>query len=446
MPISLFYQKRIMKHTISLFIWTVCILLLPLEFIHAENNPTELLKKLQSLPGITDIKPLESNAYPEKYVLFIEQLLDPKHPEAGSFKQRIILGHIGFDRPTILVTEGYAATYALAPRYQEELSKRLNANLVFVEYRYFDASMPDPCNWDYLTVENSLYDLHHVTTTFKQLYPQKWISTGISKGGQTTMFYRAYFPDDVDFSVPYVAPLNKSLEDGRHEPFIAETVSTAQNRERVKEFQLEVLKRKAELLPMFERYCLNKGYTFRVPITEIYDFNVLEYSFALWQWGTSVTKIPSPKADNQTIFNHFIAICEPDYFSEQSPYPSFNVQAAKELGYYGYDTKPFEKYLTIKSSKNYMYRVMLPADLQHLSFDDTLYKKTVKFLKKNDPKMIYIYGGDDPWTASGVTWLEEKENIKVYTLPGGSHRTRIGSFDKKTQEEIMTLINRWLKE
>ena len=67
----------------------------------------------------------------------------------------------------------------------------------------------------------------------------------------------------------------------------------------------------------------------------------------------------------------------------------------------------------------------------HLSFDDTLYKKTVKFLKENDPKMIYIYGGDDPWTASGVTWLEEKENIKVYTLPGGSHRTRIGSFDKK---------------
>ena len=92
-----------------------------------------------------------------------------------------------------------------------------------------------------------------------------------------------------------------------------------------------------------------------------------------------------------------------------------------------------------------MYRVMLPADLQHLSFDDTLYKKTVKFLKENAPKMIYIYGGDAPWTASGVTWLEEKEKIKVYTLPGGSHRTRIGSFDKKTQEEIMTLINRWLK-
>ena len=99
-----------------------------------------------------------------------------------------------------MVTEGYAAHYATHPRYQEELSKLFNANLVFVEYRYFGESMPKPCNWDYLTVENSLYDLHHVTTTLKQLYDEKWIATGISKGGQTTMFYRTYFPDDVDIS------------------------------------------------------------------------------------------------------------------------------------------------------------------------------------------------------------------------------------------------------
>ena len=56
------------------------------------------------------------------------------------------------------------------------------------------------------------------------------------------MFYRTYFPDDVDISVPYVAPLNQSLEDGRHEPFIANKVSTPENRKRVENFQLEVLK------------------------------------------------------------------------------------------------------------------------------------------------------------------------------------------------------------
>lgn len=435
-----------MKHTHSLILWVLLTVLLPLQGIATTSTPTELQKKLEALSGISEVKPLESKVYPEKYVFFIHQLLDPHHPEAGNFKQRVILSHVGFDRPTVLVTEGYAAHYATNPRYQEELSKLFNANLVFVEYRYFGESMPQPCNWDYLTVENSLYDLHRITTTLKQLYTQKWISTGISKGGQTTMFYRAFFPDDVAISVPYVAPLNKALEDGRHEPFIARKVSTPENRKRVQDFQLEILKRKDTLLPMFEKYCAGKGYTFRIPVAEVYDFNVLEYSFALWQWGTPVNEIPSAETDDETLFKHFISICEPDYFSEQSPYPSFNVQAAKELGYYGYDIKPFKKYLTIKTSKDYLRKVMLPSELSNLKFDATLYNKVVKFLKENDPEMIYIYGGDDPWTASGVTWLKDKKNIKVYVLPGGSHRTRIGSFDTKTREEIKELINEWLNK
>lgn len=435
-----------MKHTYSLILWAILTFLLPLQAVRASDTLTELQKKLQNLAGISDVKPLESEAYPEKYVFFINQALDPHHPEAGSFKQRVILSHVGFDRPTVLVTEGYAAHYATNPRYQEELSKLFNANLVFVEYRYFGESMPDPCNWQYLTVENSLYDLHRITTTLKPLYAQKWIATGISKGGQTTMFYRTYFPDDVDISVPYVAPLNKSLEDGRHEPFLAEQVSTSENRKRVQDFQQEVLKRKKKLLPLFEKHCKDKGYTFRIPIAEVYDYNILEYSFALWQWGTPVSEIPSLSADDKTIFNHFITICEPDYFSEQSPYPSFNVQAAKELGYYGYVIKPFKKYLTIKTSKDYLRKVMLPAELSDIKFDATLYNKVVKFLKENDPEMIYIYGGDDPWTASGVTWLKDKKNIKVYILPGGNHRTRINSFDTQTQEEIKTQIQDWLKE
>lgn len=428
----------------SLILRALMIFLLPLQLACAADLPTGLLQKLQALPGISNVKPLESDIYPQKYVFFINQALDPDHPEAGTFKQRVILAHVGFDRPTVLVTEGYAAHYATNPRYQEELSKLFNTNLVFVEYRYFGKSIPIPCNWDYLTVKNSLYDLHNVITTLKQLYGQKWISTGISKGGQTTLFYRAYFPDDVDISVPYVAPLNQSPEDGRHESFIAQKVSTPENRKRVQEFQLEVLKRKDRLLPIFEKYCIQKGYTFRIPITEVYDFNVLEYSFALWQWGTPIDKIPTVNMNDETIFKHFIAICEPNYFSEQSPYPSFNVQAAKELGYYGYDIKPFRKYLTIKSSRDYLRKVMLPPELSTIKFDPTLYNKVMAFLKGNDPEMIYIYGSDDPWTASGVTWLENKKNMKVYILPGGSHTTRIGSFDPQTQEEIKTQIQNWL--
>ena len=169
---------------------------------------------------MSDVETLKSTHFPEKYVFFIKQQLDAKDASKGSFEQRVILCHRGFDRPTVLVTEGYNAKYALREGYIEELSKLFDTNIITVEYRYFDKSMPSPCNWDYLTVENSLYDLHHVNQTLHAMYKGKWIATGISKGGQTTMFYRAYFPNDVDVSVPYVAPLNKGVEDGRHEKFL----------------------------------------------------------------------------------------------------------------------------------------------------------------------------------------------------------------------------------
>lgn len=124
-----------------------------------------------------------------------------------------------------------------------------------------------------------------MTAAFKTMYPGKWISTGISKGGQTSLLYRAFFPDDVDISVPYVAPLCYGVEDGRHEPFLQQ-VSTAEERKKVEDFQLEVLKRKSRLLPRFETYCTEKKYVFRAPLDEIYDFVCWSIQFALWQWGT----------------------------------------------------------------------------------------------------------------------------------------------------------------
>lgn len=120
--------------------------------------PGDLQEKLAALKGISGIEKLQSDYYPEKYVVRITQQVDPKDPAAGTFTQRVIVGHVGYDRPTIIVTEGYGAAYALNPKYQEELSKLLNANLVFVEYRYFLESTPEPKNWDYLTAENSAYD------------------------------------------------------------------------------------------------------------------------------------------------------------------------------------------------------------------------------------------------------------------------------------------------
>ncbi|WP_129617537.1 S28 family serine protease [Bacteroides cellulosilyticus] len=405
---------------------------------------TVLEQKINAISAIKEIRPLETSEFSEKYVTYFTQPLDHRHPEKGSFRQRVIVSHVGFDRPTVIVTEGYGAAYALRSQYREELSKLLNANMIFVEYRYFLESTPEPKDWQYLTAENSADDLHAITTAFKNIYPGKWIATGISKGGQTTLLYRTFYPDDVDISVPYVAPLCYGVEDGRHEPFLHK-VSTPENRKIIEDFQLEALKRKATLLPRFEKYCSEKNYSFRAPIEEIYDYSVLEYSFALWQWGTPISSIPATTASDDEIFSHLLAISEPGYFTADSPNASFFVQAARELGYYGYDVQPFKQYLSIQSSEGYLHRLMLPEELKDMPFDKTLSKKITKFLKKQDPKMIFIYGQNDPWTAAGVTWLKNKKNIHVFIQPNGSHLARISTLPEKEKKEVMELIKQWLK-
>lgn len=405
---------------------------------------TVLEQKINAISAIKEIRPLETSEFSEKYVTYFTQPLDHRHPEKGSFRQRVIVSHVGFDRPTVIVTEGYGAAYALRSQYREELSKLLNANMIFVEYRYFLESTPEPKDWQYLTAENSADDLHAITTAFKNIYPGKWIATGISKGGQTTLLYRTFYPDDVDISVPYVAPLCYGVEDGRHEPFLHK-VSTPENRKIIEDFQLEALKQKATLLPRFEKYCTEKNYSFRAPIEEIYDYSVLEYSFALWQWGTPISSIPATTASDDEIFSHLLAISEPGYFTADSPNASFFVQAARELGYYGYDVQPFKQYLSIQSSEGYLHRLMLPEELKDMPFDKTLSKKITKFLKKQDPKMIFIYGQNDPWTAAGVTWLKNKKNIHVFIQPNGSHLARISTLPEAEKAEVMELINEWLK-
>ena len=198
---------------------------------------------------------------------------------------------------------------------------------------------------------------------------------------------------------------------------------------------------------MLEKFCKDKKLVFRIPMAEVLDYCVLEYPFALWQWGTPTSVIPPLTSDTQTLFQHLVDISSPDYFAEDQPNISFFVQAARELGYYGYNTKPLRKYLTIDSSKGYLNRIMLPKELvDKVEYRPELYHKVHDFLRDNDPKMIFIYGEVDPWSATRVPIFKGKVNEQVYIQPGGSHRARISNMPEDMKEKILTQINKWLAE
>ena len=419
------------------------LLLLLLVIVSANASNKELYQKLCTLKGVITVDSLPSDYSSEKYVVTIRQPLDHKHPEKGSFTQRVVISHEGFDRPTVLVTEGYGGDYALNPRYRDELAGLFQTNTVFVEHRYFSGSVPDSVDWQYLTAQNSASDLHIITTLFKQIYPQKWISTGISKGGQTALIYRAFFPNDVDITVPYVAPVSRSAEDGRHEPFL-NVVGDKKTRQAILSFQREVLKRRGEIIPLMEKFCMEKQLSFRISMNEVLDYCVLEYSFAFWQWGTPASQIPANSATTEVLFKHLTEISGPDYFATGQPTQAFFIQAARELGYYGYDIEPFKDLLFIRTSKDYLQRIMLPEGIT-IQFQPELYKKLTNFIATSDPRLIFVYGEYDPWTSVGITKLDGKKNMFVAIQPKGSHRARINTLPDSLRDKVIKTIKLWLE-
>lgn len=417
-----------------------------LQTANAQTKVTEFCRKLKALPGVVKVEQMKCDTnFKEKYLILLKQYIDHADTTIGTFTQRIFISHYSYDAPMVFVTEGYAADYADDKNYAEELTKLFHANQICVEHRYFGKSFPADTNWKYLTAANAAADHHHVVELFKTIYKKKWINTGISKGGETALIHRTYYPNDVDISVCYVAPLCFGVEDGRHEPFITK-ISTEADRTKVRNFQVEILKRKKKLMAMFDDYCTRNNFTFNLPKNQIYDFCVLEFSFAFWQWGYPVYLIPSSKASDKELFSELMDVSSPEYFSIEGSKSTlaFYIQAAKELGYYGYDTKPFEKYLTITSSKNYLSKIWLPKNYA-VKFDSTLSKKVADYIANNDPKMIFIYGQFDPWSAASVTF-SNKTNLFKAVCPGGSHATRISSLPFYLNVQVMDKLKKWLSD
>ena len=126
--------------------------------------------------------------------------------------------------PVIVELQGYNIWSPKAG----ELAQLLNGNQLTIEHRFFDRSVPQGgIPWEYLTIKQAATDQHEIIQAIrKNIYPEvKWVSTGISKGGQTTIFHRYFYPEDVDVSVPYVAPLNLKYVDPRLAKFLEKSAS-----------------------------------------------------------------------------------------------------------------------------------------------------------------------------------------------------------------------------
>lgn len=73
------------------------------------------IQKIEKNKSVSGIKSLDTSRFPEKYVMYLTQPLDHRHPEKGSFRQRVIVGHVGYDRPTVMSLKDMGQGMLCAP-------------------------------------------------------------------------------------------------------------------------------------------------------------------------------------------------------------------------------------------------------------------------------------------------------------------------------------------
>jgi hypothetical protein len=398
----------------------------------------EFLEKINA----SEVRVLESESIYEQILeVMIEQPVDHRNPEGEKFNQRVYISHIDPSRPVVFVTAGYDAKYY----YTSEIASELKCNQVMVEHRYFGRSKPDSLDWRFLDTWQAASDDHRIVELFRELYPGQWISTGISKGGQTVIYHSFYYPDDVDVRVPYVAPLNYQVEDKRIYSFL-DHVGSASERRRIRRFQVLALKHEDRYLPDFREFSEEKGYTYEIAggIEKAYEYCVLEYSFAFWQWGyVPVNRIPGRTARPRELVEHMNRVAGFDYFSdgfitENRP---FFYQALTEMGYYGYDLDEFRKY--IRHVDNPLFTFTIPEGVE-VSFNPDLSMEVQEYLSREASNFIYIYGENDTWSATAVN-CSGNENSRVFIKEGGSHRTRINNMPEAQKEEVYRTLEMYLE-
>jgi hypothetical protein len=406
-----------------------------------DAQTTRLEDLLFELPDVIFTKIETTKNFNASYELKIRQPIDHSDSSKGHFYQRAFLSHTSFDQPMIMITEGYSRSQ----NRESELTELLHGNQILIEHRYFGKSLPDSLDYNYLTLKQVTGDLHHINAIFKKIYKNKWLSTGVSKGGATTLFYRYFYPDDVDVSVNYVGPINNAFEDQRIYKFL-DTVGSKACRDKIYSFQKYLLKNRKKILPLLEAYSLgaNVQYTYHT-IEKAFEFAVLEYPFSFWQYGYNCDDIPGKVTSHLEAMKYFTSVSDISFFSDKfiADYGSHYYQSATEFGYYGYETNEFKGLLNELSADENPHATFMPNKI-NAPFDGRLLNEINEWLPKQGNKIIHIYGTLDTWSATAVPPSDDVDALWFF-MNGKHHgNARIKTMSASEKKKLIATLERWL--
>lgn len=399
---------------------------------------------LQQIPGLTIVKEDPAPAGFRFFELAFTQPADHRHPAAGTFQQRFTLLHRDFSAPTVAFTSGY--NVSTAPN-RSEPTQIVDGNQLSMEYRYFPPSRPEPANWSQqLTIWQAAADEHRAVQAFKKIYPGKWLATGGSKGGMTATYYRRFFPNDVDGTIPYVAP-NEVVQNGTYNRFLAHVGNDPACRDNLKALQRDALRRRDELGAIATAAAAKQGYTFSIvgSVDESLEIAVIDSYFAFWQYQKQAdcATVPEPGAPADQVYAWFERVESLNTYSDQElgPFIPYYYQAAVQLN----APEAYDSYLRdlLRYPGADAPRTFVPKDIKVPPLQPFAMADIDQWVKAHGTHFLFIYGANDPWGAEPFELGYGSRDSYRYFVAGGNHGSRISQLPADQAAVATDAVRRW---
>ena len=384
--------------------------------------------------------------YLSQYSMFIEQPVNHNQPDADKFKQKVSIMFRGFDRPTILVTEGY---YWSKFRDAEDFGINLKANMVHVEHRNFGESFnQDRGKWEFETSAQASADLHAVYQALKPIFKGKWMSFGTSKSGETSMDYAYYYPDDMDLAAAFCSPFNLSLDDKRFGEYLFNELSNKELRDVMKEGIRSALKDGEE--GVYKKACEEfKKKNMPVPSFAEYVYNVFDTFFSVFQYTLPSKQKKSIESIIEKESSLVAAICDNIASLRNKDLYTYFVDCAKEQGF---PNAGYDYFADLLEGTSFKAEDVLPSELHSEDrwlvkyYDNSVRTDMSKtFFVNSTVPLLFYYSQDDPWSAGKPEKIGP--NARMIINPIGVHSAKINDpayCPADVKQEVMDYIRTYI--
>lgn len=454
------------------------------------------------------INPEDQTAWYQTCMIYYHQPLQHDNPSLGNIPLRALFTVFnvrrnkdkmvqmtigGYDLKEIVLEKPNSQySYMDFDSSSGEIPTRYDGHLLRPEHRFFGTSVPEnPMeNIEYCNAKEAAADFHALEEVVKKVFTGKWVISGVSKGGMCAAIQHAYYPDDADCFVPYVAPILKGTSDMRIQERSMTEPWTPEMREETRLIVSKMLKspnvytfyekdNHLDLEQQDKNHCLfladaydviassqqlyprsfvskyledNKTYLKENGLEDYTDmmlaYMLTNKSFALSEDNLKDFKnskwnevFPSATRASQDVKL-------PPFSASLSGYV---YQSLRELGYYGFKWDYFYDTQAQIDSVNSMWQSTVSSVLAlkndefygSLEYNPELMNFVCQQTASTTKPMLYIYGGDDFWAGAHI---EDKyvngDNVRSYILPGQNHGACIsGMTDTDKQNEIWAFLD-----